>query len=91
MNWRVDYTKRFLRELARLPKYVQERAENIVFHQFPSTNPFQLGYIESMKGYRDKYKIRIGNYRIGIAVDRENRVIICQRIAHRRDIYRIFP
>ncbi len=44
-----------------------------------------------MKGYRDKYKIRIGNYRIGIAVDRENRVIICQRIAHRRDIYRIFP
>ena len=91
MNWRVDYTERFLRELARLPKHIQKRAEAIVFHQLSSTNPFQLGYIESMKGYRDKYKIRIGNYRIGIVVERENRVIICQRIAHRRDIYRIFP
>ena len=50
-----------------------------------------VGYIEKMKGYDDKYKIRVGNYRIGITIDKKAKVIICQRIAHRREIYRVFP
>ena len=90
MNWKVDYTKTFLKELASLPKDVQNRAE-IVFRQLPSTNPFEVGYVERLRGHRGKYKIRIGNYRIGLTIDQKNRVITCQRIAHRRDIYRIFP
>ena len=90
MDWKVDYTKTFLKELASLPKDVQHRAEDIVFRQLPFTNPFEVGYVERMKGYRDKYKIRMGNYRIGLTIDQKNRVITCQRIAHRRDIYRIF-
>ena len=59
MDWKVDYTKTFLKELASLPKDVQHRAEDIVFRQLPFTNPFEAGYVERMKGYRDKYKIRM--------------------------------
>jgi mRNA interferase RelE/StbE len=44
-----------------------------------------------MKGYPDKYKIRVGDYRIGLTVDAPTNTLICQRVAHRRDIYRIFP
>jgi mRNA interferase RelE/StbE len=44
-----------------------------------------------MKGYNDKYKIRVGDYRIGMTVDSKNQEIICQRVAHRREIYRVFP
>ena len=91
MNWEVDYTKTFLKELASLPTDVQNRAEDIVFRQLPLTNPFEAGYVERLRGHRGKYKIRIGNYRIGLTIDQKNRVITCQRIAHRRDIYRIFP
>jgi len=54
-------------------------------------NPFESGYLERMRGYPGKYKIRIGSYRLGITVDKTNRLLICQRIAHRKDIYRIFP
>jgi len=43
-----------------------------------------------MTGYPDKYKIRIGDYRIGITIDKETKTLICQRIDRRRDIYRIF-
>ena len=60
--WRVEYTKRFLKELASLPKAVQQRAEMIVFQELHSTNPFELGYLEKMTGYPDKYKIRVGDY-----------------------------
>ncbi len=89
--WKVEYTKRFLKELSKLPKEIQEQAERIVFEELLSANPFELGYIEHMTGYSDKYKIRIGKYRIGIAIDKNNKLIICQRIAHRKDIYKIFP
>ncbi len=89
--WKVEYTKRFLKELSMLPKKIQVKAERIVFNELPSSNPFELGYIERMTGYQDKYKIRLGDYRIGITLDKDNQIIVCQRAAHRKDIYRIFP
>lgn len=44
-----------------------------------------------MKGYSDKYKICVGDYRIGITIDTEVKQIICERVAHRREMYRVFP
>jgi mRNA interferase RelE/StbE len=89
--WKVEYTKRFLKELAELPLEIRTQAEGIVFEELLTGNPFSLGYVERMKGYPDKYKIRVSDYRIGITIDKQNNLIICQRIAHRRDIYRTFP
>ena len=89
--WKIEYTKRFLKELSKLPKETRAKAEEIIFNDLLSTNPFDLGYLEHMTGYPDKYKIRIGKYRIGITIDKVNQVIIFQRIAHRKDIYKVFP
>ena len=89
--WKVEYTKRFLKDLADLPAEIQERVEPIVFQELESENPFDLGYLEKMKGYPDKYKIRLGDYRIGITLDKQTKTLICQRIGHRKDIYKIFP
>jgi mRNA interferase RelE/StbE len=89
--WKIEYNKRFLKELASLPKEVQPRVESIVFSELEADNPFELGYISKMKGYKDKYKVRVGDYRIGLTIDKTNRTIICQRVAHRREIYKIFP
>ncbi|HEY9705803.1 MAG TPA: type II toxin-antitoxin system RelE/ParE family toxin [Allocoleopsis sp.] len=89
--WKVEYTRVFLKELAGLPKEFQSRIELIVFTELETENPFELGYISKMTGYKDKYKIRVGNYRIGLTIDKNNKSIICQRVAHRRDIYKIFP
>jgi mRNA interferase RelE/StbE len=89
--WKVEYTKRFLKELSELPKEIQVQAERIVFEELLIPNPFSLRYLERMRGYPDKYKIRLGDYRIGITIDKKNNLVICQRIAHRKDIYRTFP
>ena len=89
--WTVEHSKRFLKELAALPKNVQSRIELIVFEELESEEPFGLGYLRKLKGYQDEYKIRVGDYRIGVTVDKANQKILCQRAAHRRDIYRIFP
>ncbi len=89
--WAVEYTKRFLKDLADLPTEIQERVEPIVFEELESENPFELGYLEKLKGYSDKYKIRVGNYRIGITLDKDAQILVCERIAHRKEIYRLFP
>lgn len=89
--WQVEYTKRFLKELATLPSEIQSRIESIVFQELESENPFDLGYLEKMSGYTNKYKIRVGDYRIGITVEKQTRILVCQRVAHRKDIYRSFP
>ena len=88
--WEVEYKKRFLKELSKLPGGLQSQVEKIVFEDLICENPFDLGYLEQMKGYTGKYKIRIGQYRIGITVDKQKKVVVCNRIAHRKDIYRIF-
>lgn len=41
--WKVEYTKRFLKELASLPLDTQSRIEPIVFTELESENPFELG------------------------------------------------
>jgi mRNA interferase RelE/StbE len=89
--WKVEFTTRFLKELSKLPEHNRQRAEKIVFEELLTDNPFSLGYIERMKGYTGKFKIRIGDYRIGLTIDNHKRTIICMRIAHRREIYHIFP
>ena len=89
--WKIEYTKRFLKELSKLPVDIQTKAEKIAFKKLLCGEPFGLGYLERMSGYPGKYKIRLGKYRIGITADKQNKVLICQRIAHRKDIYRVFP
>lgn len=74
--WKVEYTKKFLKELASLPQDVQSRIEAIVFIELEIENPFELAYLGKMKGYKDKYKIRVGDYRIGLTLDQENQTLL---------------
>lgn len=50
---------------------------------------FESGKIELMKGYPGYYKIRFGDYRVGLHI--ENDTVIFERVLHRKEIYRHFP
>ena len=89
--WTIEYTKRFLKDLAELLNDIRTRIETIVFEELETENPFDLGYLEKMKGYSDQYKFRVGDYRIGLTLEKSTTTLICKRVAHRREIYRIFP
>lgn len=91
MSWRVEHTRTFLRELAHLPTDVRQRAEKIAFAEDFATGPAALGRAEKLQGYKDKYRIRLGDYRIGVEINNVDKLIVFRRIAHRKEIYRIFP
>ena len=54
--WKIEYTKRFLKELSELPKDIRNQAEGIVFTRLLTDNPFSLKFLERMGGYPNKYR-----------------------------------
>lgn len=86
----VRYKKKFLKDLASIPKSSRQKIESLVFEGIPqSTNPFKQFKIDKMVGYEGYYKIRLGNYRIGIFCQKN--ILEFQRVLHRKEIYRLFP
>ena len=45
--------------------------------------------LKKLKGFKTAYRIRIGNYRIGVFVDGDT--VEFARVVHRRDVYKVFP
>lgn len=92
MDWEVIYKPTFLRELVQLPEKIRTQVETFSFETVPETaNPFALRKLEKLRGYREYYKVRFGEYRVGLKLDKRHRSIQFQRVLHRRDIYRYFP
>jgi mRNA interferase RelE/StbE len=48
--WTVQYTKRFLKELSKIPPEYKSKAEIVVFNDLRKNNPFELGCMEQMTG-----------------------------------------
>ena len=87
---KIEYRKKFLKELAKIPSNTREKIEKFVFVELPGfTNIFESGKIEQMKGYSSYYKIRFRDYRVGLKL--ENDTVILERALHRKDIYRYYP
>ena len=42
----------------------------IVFEELEVENPFDLGYLEKMKDYSDQYKFWVGDYRVGVTIEK---------------------
>jgi len=49
----------------------------------------EINNLKKLTGYKSAFRIRIGNYRIGIII--ENNTVTFVAFAHRKDIYKRFP
>lgn len=87
----VEYRQLFLKDLKKLKKQpVYQRVFDLAFETLPNTEDLQnTSNVKAMKGYPNRYRIRIGDYRIGIEVF-SNRVEMT-RVLHRKEFYRYFP
>ncbi len=86
----VEYSRQSLKDLAVVPSKLRIPIEKLIFEELPRIdNLSQRNKIESMKGYKNFFKVRIGNYRVGL--HKEGDILVIKRILHRREIYRYFP
>lgn len=86
----VLFNRKFLKDLAAIPTKTRTKVEELVFKEIPIyTSTSQIQNLEKLKGYTQYYRIRIGDYRIGLKItDNE---LSFERILHRKEIYKIFP
>ncbi len=88
---KVKYRQLFLKDLKKLKKQpVYQRVFNLAFKILPNIKDLtELSHVKAMKSYSNRYRIRIGDYRVGIEVFSEH--LEMMRVLHRREFYRYFP
>jgi mRNA-degrading endonuclease RelE of RelBE toxin-antitoxin system len=88
---KVEYRQLFLKDLKKLRKQpVYQRIFSLAFEILPNVEDLtELSNVKAMKGYPNRYRIRIGDYRVGIEISGEQVEIM--RVLHRRKFYRYFP
>ncbi len=80
----------FLKAIKKIDSY-QLKADiaNTILNVESAETLQQIIHLKKLKGYKQYYRIRIGNYRIGIKVEYDTVYFV--DIDHRGNIYRIFP
>ena len=87
---KIAYKKKFLKDVNKLPAQIKKAILDIAFKQIPGIKDIQdFSNLKKLSGFKNFYRIRYSDYRIGIAVQQEK--IIFFRVLHRKDIYKFFP
>jgi len=89
--WETVYATTFLKDYERLPQSVRARVKRIAFGEEIRQDPFLGGKTAKLRGHEDYYRIRVGDYRIGLRLDFDCHLIEFRRVLHRGQIYRSFP
>ena len=93
--WRIEISKRCLRELRRAPAPVQARFEELFLARESVQNPFdrvEMGAaLEKLEGGENCYKVRIGKHRVGLYLDKPARALKVVTVFPRATDYRSFP
>ena len=87
----IEFDKSFEKSLEKIKnKSLLQRIEKTII-EFEHAKAFaELSNIKKLTGYKYYYRVRIGEYRLGFEKIADNtlRFII---VAHRKDIYKLFP
>ena len=87
---KVEFLKQFSKDLDKLnTTAIKKQIEYLIENLESVENLDTISNIKKLKGHRSAYRIRIGDYRLGLFV--EGKTVTFARILHRKDIYKQFP
>ena len=88
MNVRID--KSFEKDIKKIKdKVLLAKIADTIEKVQASTNQEEIKNIKKLKGFQSYYRIRIGDYRIGLAI--EEITVDFIRFLPRKDVYKYFP
>jgi mRNA interferase RelE/StbE len=87
---KLGFTEKFYKDLDNLnDKKIKERIVKVIDECKRANLPSEIRNLKKLEGYDGFYRIRVGDFRIGIEI--KAGVICFYRVANRKDIYKIFP
>jgi mRNA interferase RelE/StbE len=87
----VSFDRSFYKSLDKLSDAdTKERVAGLIEQVEAATTLSEIPHLKKMEGFKTFYRIRLGDYRVGVELEPGGivRFII---VAHRKDIYRLFP
>ena len=85
----IKYRESFSKDVKVLDKTTKKRIEKLLAHTESLKNFTEIPNLKKVKGDKAAYRIRVGDYRVGIFVF--GNTIEFTRCLHRNEIYRYFP
>ena len=87
---KTEFTGRFYKDIDKITQAAVKSDLLAIIQQVEEAKQIaEIKNIKKLKGHSTAYRIRMGDYRIGVFC--EKNVVEFIRIAHRKDIYKIFP
>jgi mRNA interferase RelE/StbE len=87
---KVRFKESFSRDLRAIrDKALLERLTALIENVEKAKNLADLTGVKKLRGGGAYYRIRVAEYRVGLAL--ENDVVVFVRVLHRREVYRYFP
>jgi mRNA interferase RelE/StbE len=86
----VEFRKSFEKDLSKLrDKGMLTRIKEVILEIEDAETLEDVSNIKKLKADGEYYRIRVGDYRIGILLNED--VVVFVRVLHRKDVYRYFP
>lgn len=86
----VIYLESLAKDLKKIKEKKLLKSLSQVFIALEETNDlFKISSVKKLSGHPDAYRIRIGDYRLGIYYS--NNEVTIARFVKRNDIYKLFP
>ncbi|NVK86340.1 MAG: type II toxin-antitoxin system RelE/ParE family toxin [Cytophagia bacterium] len=86
----VVYLKSFSKDLDKINnKKLKESLLELIENCKSANSISELAGSKRLVGFRTAYRIRVGNYRVGVFF--EDNCVTFARVLHRKDIYKLFP
>lgn len=87
---KIRYESTFLKDLKKIEnKNLKKRIYETIEEIKKAENLSDLRNVKKIKSHTVHYRIRLGDYRIGIVI--QENMLTLERFLHRKDIYRLFP
>jgi mRNA interferase RelE/StbE len=86
----ITFLERFVKDLKNISdKAVKNDVEEVISSVENAKAPSDIKNLKKMKGARNAFRIKIGDYRIGIYIEKGN--VEFARVLHRKEVYKYFP
>lgn len=87
----VEFDKSFEKSLDKLKdKSLYPKIEKVIIKLENISSLLSISQIKKLEGYKNYYRYRVGDYRIGFEIINETTIRFIV-IAHRKEIYKSFP
>lgn len=86
---KYEYTNAFIKDVKKSSPELQSQIRSLIEEIKRVERLAELPNVKKMKGCSNAFRVRLGEYRVGIFI--EDNAVVLGRMLHRKEIYRYFP